>query len=96
MRTVAVPVLPTGRHDVSVLPPQVHISTGYDDLRGRLADAGSAQATEHSRARLDDVVLDVVHRGTPVARWVVPAESRLGHAHQPPTRTSGRVRVLIG
>ncbi|MGC0423516.1 hypothetical protein [Embleya sp. AB8] len=46
--TVAVPVLLAGRHGVPVLPPQVDISAGYDDLRGRLADAGTVPATERS------------------------------------------------
>lgn len=53
VRTVAVPVLLTGRHDVPVLPPQVDISAGYDDVRGRLADAGTVPAAERSRARFE-------------------------------------------
>lgn len=53
VRTVAVPVLLTGRHDVPVIPPQLDISTGYEDLRGLLAAAGTVPAAERSQARFE-------------------------------------------
>ncbi|WP_101897584.1 hypothetical protein [Embleya scabrispora] len=81
VRTVAVPVLLTGRHDVPVLPPQVDISTGYDDVRRRLADAGTIPAAERSRVRFEaaaarEGLLDVLapRSGSPaeeaVRAWV--------------------------
>ncbi|NUU21783.1 MAG: hypothetical protein HOV68_09750 [Streptomycetaceae bacterium] len=53
VRTVALPVLLAGRHDLPLIPPQLDIATGCDDVRGRLANAGTVPAADRSRARFE-------------------------------------------
>ena len=52
VRTVAIPVLVTGRHDVSPLPPQLDITVGHRDVRDALATAGRTPAVVRSRDRI--------------------------------------------
>ncbi|MEU6655673.1 hypothetical protein ABZ904_41465 [Streptomyces sp. NPDC046900] len=56
VRTIAVPVLITGGHTVSPLPPQLDIAVGHEDLRGGLATAGLEPAGVRARDRLMAVV----------------------------------------
>lgn len=46
VRTVAIPLLVTGRHDVTPLPPQIDIGRSYPDLRPVLETAGSIPAAD--------------------------------------------------
>lgn len=59
VRTIAIPVLITGGHDVSPLPPQLDIAIGHQDLRGGLATAGLAPAAVRARDRITAVVARV-------------------------------------
>ncbi|MPY60962.1 hypothetical protein FNH08_28620 [Streptomyces spongiae] len=52
VRTVAVPVLVTGRHEVSPLPPHLDITVGHRDMRAALAMAGRTPAVVRSRDRI--------------------------------------------
>jgi hypothetical protein len=52
VRTVAIPVLVTGRHDVSPLPPHLDITVGHQDIRDALAKAGRTPAVVRSRDRI--------------------------------------------
>lgn len=52
VRTVAVPHLVTGRHEVDQLPPQLDTTIGYDDVRAALASAGKATAHERATRRI--------------------------------------------
>jgi hypothetical protein len=59
VRAIAVPILVTGTHEVSPLPPQLDISVGHRDLRTELASAGRRPAT----ARARDKIMAAVARG---------------------------------
>ncbi|KUL37252.1 hypothetical protein [Streptomyces regalis] len=59
VRTVAVPVLITGGHDVSPLPPHLDIAIGHGDLRGELETAGLAPAAVRAGERIAAVVARV-------------------------------------
>ncbi|WP_329212943.1 hypothetical protein OG352_39705 [Streptomyces sp. NBC_01485] len=52
VRTVAIPVLITGRHDVSPLPPHLDITVGHRDIRAALATADRTPAVVRSRDRI--------------------------------------------
>ncbi|MFI5799782.1 hypothetical protein [Streptomyces sp. NPDC051677] len=52
VRTVAIPILVTGRHDVSPLPPHLDIAVGHRDIRDALAKAGRTPAVVRSRDRI--------------------------------------------
>ncbi|MFJ3799990.1 hypothetical protein ACIPSJ_27375 [Streptomyces sp. NPDC090088] len=56
VRTIAIPVLVTGSHEVSPLPPQLDIEVGREDLRGALAAAGRAPAVVRARDRITAAV----------------------------------------
>ncbi|MGW6890354.1 hypothetical protein [Streptomyces chartreusis] len=52
VRTVAIPVLVTDRHDVSPLPPHLDITVGHRDIRAALAAADRTPAVVRSRDRI--------------------------------------------
>ncbi|WP_448333796.1 hypothetical protein [Streptomyces sp. DSM 41534] len=52
VRTVAIPVLVTDRHEVSPLPPHLDITVGHRDIRAALAAAGRTPAVVRSRDRI--------------------------------------------
>lgn len=52
VRTVAIPVLVTGRHDVSPLPPHLDITVGHRDVRAALAKADRTPAVVRGRDRI--------------------------------------------
>lgn len=52
VRTVAIPVLVTDRHDVSPLPPHLDITIPHRDLRAALATADRTSAVVRSRDRI--------------------------------------------
>lgn len=52
VRTVAIPILVTGRHEVSPLPPHLDITVGHRDMRAALATAGRTPAVVRSRDRI--------------------------------------------
>ncbi|MET4670391.1 hypothetical protein [Streptomyces sp. PvR018] len=52
VRTVAIPVLVTDRHDVSPLPPHLDITVGHRDIRTALAAADRAPTVVRSRERI--------------------------------------------
>lgn len=52
VRTVAIPVLVTGRHDLSPLPPPLDITVGHRDIRDALTKAGRTPAVVRSRDRI--------------------------------------------
>ncbi|MGQ4412585.1 hypothetical protein ACN6K8_004735, partial [[Kitasatospora] papulosa] len=57
VRTTAIPIIVTGGREVTPLPPQLDISTGYDDLRSELPRAGSASAAERGGQRIQAAVV---------------------------------------
>ncbi|MGW3108293.1 hypothetical protein [Streptomyces sp. NPDC001100] len=59
VRTIAVPVLITGGHAVSPLPPQFDIEIGRGDLREGLATAGPTPAVVRARDRITAIVARV-------------------------------------
>jgi hypothetical protein len=56
VRTVAIPILITGSHQVDPLPPQLDIAAGHDDLRRALTDAGRVSAADRGSARIGAAV----------------------------------------
>ncbi|MEV6962674.1 hypothetical protein AB0M97_26540 [Streptomyces sp. NPDC051207] len=56
VRTTAIPIIVTGGREVTPLPPQLDISTGYDDLRSELPRAGAASAAERGEQRIQAAV----------------------------------------
>lgn len=56
VRTTAIPIIVTGGREVTPLPPQLDISTGYDDLRSELPEAGAASAAERGGQRIQAAV----------------------------------------
>ncbi|MEU1502188.1 hypothetical protein [Streptomyces sp. NPDC005732] len=56
VRATAIPIIVTGDHDVTPLPPQLDIDTGHDDLRRALADAGTDSAVERGSRRIQATV----------------------------------------
>jgi hypothetical protein len=52
VRTVAVPVLITGRHDVAAIPPQIETSVGHADFTTALAGAGRLPAQARATRRI--------------------------------------------
>ncbi|WP_281156602.1 hypothetical protein [Streptomyces sp. HYC2] len=52
VRTVAIPVLVTDRHEVSPLPPHLDITVGHRDIRAALATADRTPAVVRSRDRI--------------------------------------------
>ncbi|WP_234433408.1 hypothetical protein [Streptomyces sp. NRRL WC-3549] len=52
VRTVAIPVLVTDRHDVSPLPPHLDITVGHRDIRTALAAADRAPTVVWSWVRI--------------------------------------------
>ncbi|MER5980652.1 hypothetical protein ABT142_29760 [Streptomyces sp. NPDC001857] len=57
VRTTAIPIIVTGGREVTPLPPQLDISTGYDDLRSKLPGAGAASAAERGTLRIQAAVV---------------------------------------
>jgi hypothetical protein len=56
VRTIAVPILLTGRHDVPALPPHLDTSVGYSNLRAALTEAGAEDAVTRAKFRITAVV----------------------------------------
>lgn len=52
VRTVAIPHLVTGTHDVDPLPPQLDTMIGYDDVRAALSWSGQMPAAERAMRRI--------------------------------------------
>jgi hypothetical protein len=56
VRTTAIPIIITGGRDVTPLPPQLDISTGHNNLRSELPNAGTMSAAERGGQRLQAAV----------------------------------------
>jgi hypothetical protein len=52
VRTVAIPLLVIGIHDVDPLPPQLDTTVGYDKVRAALSTAGEVPAVERLDRRI--------------------------------------------
>jgi hypothetical protein len=52
VRTVAIPILVTGRREVSPLPPHLNITVGHRDVRAALATADRTSAVVRGRDRI--------------------------------------------
>ncbi|WP_156119150.1 hypothetical protein [Modestobacter caceresii] len=52
VRTIAVPTLAAGTHDVDPLPPQLDTTLGYEDVRAALITAGTVTARQRAWRRI--------------------------------------------